>query len=206
MAQTATEGTSLSKQQRDRKTAKDDLRDPRNLRIDRSIDRSLSLSKGGPTPKRVVKVIFLEDLNLLVLSLKDGDRVVLKREDLQFLSTASSGQVRHTEILPGGTAINWPDIDQAFSVQGLIEGRFGTARWMADLGRRGGSVVSEAKARAARLNGSKGGRPKLVGGGDVKKAGESLPQLVPYRMAALRRPGSKTGRVTASKARVAESS
>jgi hypothetical protein len=31
---------------------------------------------------------------------------------------------------------------------------------MIELGRRGGSAVSKAKARAARMNGRKGGRPK----------------------------------------------
>jgi len=33
-------------------------------------------------------------------------------------------------------------------------------RWLAGIGRKGGSVKSKAKAAAARKNGRKGGRPK----------------------------------------------
>jgi hypothetical protein len=45
-------------------------------------------------------------------------------------------------------------------VPGLLNHIFGTSRWMAELGRRGGSSTSATKAAAARANGKKGGRPK----------------------------------------------
>jgi hypothetical protein len=45
-------------------------------------------------------------------------------------------------------------------VPGLLNHIFGTSRWMAELGRRGGSSTSAIKAAAARANGKKGGRPK----------------------------------------------
>jgi hypothetical protein len=45
-------------------------------------------------------------------------------------------------------------------VPGLLRGVYGNKKWMAQIGRRGGSVKSAAKKRAARVNGLKGGRPK----------------------------------------------
>jgi hypothetical protein len=39
-------------------------------------------------------------------------------------------------------------------------GIYGNKRWMAEIGRSGGSVESAAKKRAARVNGLKGGRPR----------------------------------------------
>ena len=53
--------------------------------------------------------------------------------------------------------------DADFTVAGLVAGVFGTRAWMAELGRKGGSVTSEAKAAAVRENGKKGGRPRKVG-------------------------------------------
>ena len=45
-------------------------------------------------------------------------------------------------------------------VPGLVAGLFGTRRWMAEIGRRGGKRRTKAKALAARANGAKGGRPR----------------------------------------------
>jgi len=44
-------------------------------------------------------------------------------------------------------------------VPALIEGVYGNRRWMAQLGRKGGSAKSDAKRRASKINGAKGGRP-----------------------------------------------
>jgi len=46
-------------------------------------------------------------------------------------------------------------------VPGLLQGTFGTRRWMAgELGAAGGKARSTAKVAAARENGRKGGRPR----------------------------------------------
>ena len=42
----------------------------------------------------------------------------------------------------------------------LIEGIFGNRQWMSLIGKKGGSARSEAKVRAVRESGRKGGRPK----------------------------------------------
>ena len=64
------------------------------------------------------------------------------------------------EILPGGDALHWAAIDVTISVPGLVASLFGPSTWMSELGRRGGTRSTLAKAEAARRNGMRGGRPR----------------------------------------------
>jgi hypothetical protein len=52
-------------------------------------------------------------------------------------------------------------LDVDHYVAGLLEHRFGTKRWVNEIGRRAGLVKSAAKTKAARKNGLKGGIPRL---------------------------------------------
>jgi hypothetical protein len=107
-------------------------------------------------------------LDLLILKLNDGSRRAIPREDLQGLQSATKDQIARVEILGGGTGLHWPDLDADFYVPGLLRGIYGTKKWMAEIGSRGGAVRSTAKKRAARVNGLRGGRPrrKEVAAGD----------------------------------------
>ncbi len=98
-----------------------------------------------------------------------GDRVVIvlgsnelpgfPRHMLQGLHAASPEQLQRVAILGPGTGIAWDELDVGFSVAGLVQGIFGSERWMAEFGRVGGSKRSDLKTAAARRNGKKGGRP-----------------------------------------------
>jgi hypothetical protein len=70
--------------------------------------------------------------------------------------------LQNCELLDRGTAINFPDIDVALSIDGIIEGVYGKSRWMAELGQKDGSAKTEAEWRPARTKGKKDGRPKKV--------------------------------------------
>lgn len=59
-----------------------------------------------------------------------------------------------------GFGLHWETLDVDYTVPGLMNGVFGTARWMAA---RAGQARSSAKAEASRENGQKGGRPTKVG-------------------------------------------
>jgi len=63
-------------------------------------------------------------------------------------------------IAEQGTVVSWPDLDADFTIMSLLHGVYGGKRWMSELARRGGEAKSKAKARAARINGAKGGRPQ----------------------------------------------
>jgi hypothetical protein len=125
-------------------------------------------SEAGQEP-RVLEVEYRagHGLDLLILKMNDGHRVCIPREDLQGLASAAKQEVAKVEILGQGTGLHWPTLDIDLYVPALLQQIYGTRRWMAQLGRRGGAVTSVAKAEAAKQNGAKGGRPrrKLVAAG-----------------------------------------
>jgi hypothetical protein len=84
---------------------------------------------------------------------------VLPIEDVQGLGQATHEQIQNYELPGGGTGIRFPELDVDLYVPALIEGVYGNRRWMAQLGKKGGSARTQAKRRAAKANGAKGGRP-----------------------------------------------
>ena len=110
--------------------------------------------------RRVIQVGYEKKSDLVTMHLDDGVRVSIPRMSLQGLQDAKPAQLSRIEILGRGTGLHWPLLDVDHYVPGLLNHVFGTSRWMGELGRRGGSVTSTAKAAAARANGRKGGRPK----------------------------------------------
>lgn len=127
----------------------------------RQIDGALAQTREfAASDRRVVRVEYERKPDLLTLHLDDGMRVSIPRMRLQGLQDAKPVQISKVEILGRGTGLHWPLLDVDHYVPGLLNHVFGTNRWMAKLGRRGGAVTSPAKAAAARANGRKGGRPK----------------------------------------------
>jgi hypothetical protein len=83
--------------------------------------------------------------------------------DAQGLEKATGEQLREIEIDSPGFGLHFPALDADLYIPALLEGFFGSKRWMAArLGELGGKAKSAAKARASRANGSLGGRPKKV--------------------------------------------
>lgn len=98
----------------------------------------------------------------LVIHLTSGVKVSIPRRLLQGLENAPKRKLSYLITEGSGTGLSWPDLDVDHYVPGLLRGIFGTQRWMAEIGKKGGSSSSPAKVRAARANGQKGGRPKSV--------------------------------------------
>jgi hypothetical protein len=125
--------------------------------IDAAIERAKEYEGKYP---RVTRAEYQAGVDLVALYLASGMVVAIPRELMQGLQNATLEHLRNIEILGPGTGLDWPDLDVQHSVEGLINGVFGARRWMAEIGRAGGSVKSERKTEAARKNGSKGGRPQ----------------------------------------------
>jgi len=76
------------------------------------------------------------------------------------LAAASPSQLAAVEVSPGGSALRWDALDVDLSVAGLLLDSVGRRQRLQELARLAGTVTSKAKARAARANGAKGGRPR----------------------------------------------
>jgi hypothetical protein len=102
------------------------------------------------------------DLNTdrIVIELRNGATFLFPPELVQGLGGASPDNLKNVEVTPSGEGLHWEQLDVDMSIPALMVGIFGTKAWMAELGSKGGSVSSTAKARAARENGKRGGRPR----------------------------------------------
>ena len=96
----------------------------------------------------------------MVVSLSNGCLFSFPPEKAQGLSTATAAQLAQVEVVGRGYGLHWAELDADLSVPGLLAGLFGSASWMREMGRRGGSATTAAKQAAARENGRKGGRPR----------------------------------------------
>jgi hypothetical protein len=133
----------------------------RILTTDKDIEKARADSAALPAEPRVtgVHLAKVEDETLFVLAMDDGSRNYIPKSKLERLGDAPDDAASRFEISEDGLAVYWPDLDLDLYVPALLRGVYGTEKWMASLGQRGGRVRSEAKSDAARENGRKGGRP-----------------------------------------------
>lgn len=94
----------------------------------------------------------------VVVEFRNGAIFMVPVAMLQGLAEASPDDLAQVELL-GETGLHWPTLDIDFTIAGLMQGIFGTAKFL-EASRRGGQSRSPAKAAAARQNGKRGGRPR----------------------------------------------
>ncbi len=112
---------------------------------------------------RVDAVRFDRGTRKFVVDLKNGTSFIFPADLVQGLTDASGESLSKVEVTPSKEGLMWEDLDVYIGVPALMMGIFGTKAWMAELGRTGGSRTSDAKRKAAKENGKKGGRPKKAG-------------------------------------------
>ncbi|QNI31107.1 DUF2442 domain-containing protein [Alloacidobacterium dinghuense] len=87
--------------------------------------------------------------------------IAFSPHDAEGLENATPAQLDTIEVTPSGFGIHFPKLDADLYLPALLEGFFGSKKWMASrLGSIGGKSRSSAKVTAAKKNGSLGGRPK----------------------------------------------
>jgi len=97
----------------------------------------------------------------VIVDINNGVQIAFPPRLAEGLADASPADLAEIEISPAGLGLHWPKLDADVYVPALLQGVFGSKRWMAaQLGATGGKVRSRAKAVAARENGRKGGRPR----------------------------------------------
>jgi len=94
-----------------------------------------------------------------VVQLSSNLGIFFSPRDAEGLEHATPEQL--IEISPSGYGLHFPKLDADLYLPSILEGVFGSERWMASrMGMRGGRSRSAAKTMAARENGKKGGRPR----------------------------------------------
>ncbi len=97
----------------------------------------------------------------IVVRLNTGLELAFPPALAEGLAGATAEDLAEIEISPAGLGLHWPKLDADLYIPALLQGVFGSRRWMAaQLGAIGGRARSAAKAATLRANGRKGGRPR----------------------------------------------
>jgi hypothetical protein len=115
------------------------------------------------TTPTVVKARYDPHTDRVIIGLSNGLEVSFPAHEVQGLETATPADLKQIEINPPGFGLHFPTLDADLYVPSLLQGVFGSERWMAArLGARGGKSRTVAKAAASRKNGKLGGRPRTT--------------------------------------------
>ena len=97
---------------------------------------------------------------LIVVELRSGFAFGFPPERVAGLEGALAAKLAMGRVSPSGDGLHWDDLDVHASLTGLMAEALNLGEWAPRLM---GQVKSAAKARAARVNGLKGGRPRRSG-------------------------------------------
>ncbi len=102
----------------------------------------------------------------VVVALHTGVELTFPTALAEGLADAPDDKLADIEVSSAGLGLHWPQLDADLYVPALIQGVFGSEKWMAKhLGAQGGRARTPAKVAAARANGRKGGRPRKSASG-----------------------------------------
>ncbi|PSB03388.1 DUF2442 domain-containing protein [Merismopedia glauca] len=114
------------------------------------------------TEPRAIRAWYEMVSQRVFIELRNGVIMGFPQTLLQGLEDATPEQLVAVEITSSGYGLHWESLDVDLGVPQLVAGIFGTQKWMSEMGRQGGRVKSDAKAKASRENGKLGGRPKRI--------------------------------------------
>lgn len=96
----------------------------------------------------------------VMLELTNGFLFGFPAKAVPALGNASPHELATVRISPGGTGLHWEALDVDLSVPGLLLSSLERSEKLSELARVAGQARTPAKAAAARVNGTKGGRPR----------------------------------------------
>jgi hypothetical protein len=97
---------------------------------------------------------------LIVITLDGGCEFAFPTDLAEGLADMPRSKLAKIQISPNGLGLHWPLLDADLYLPSLIEGAFGSRRWLEHIGKLGGSSRSSIKTQASRENGRRGGRPR----------------------------------------------
>jgi hypothetical protein len=98
--------------------------------IDAALGRAREYAKYA---RKVVKATYSKTTNRLRLVLDDGVTCSIPRRLIQGLSGAQEKELSRIQVLSNGTGLLWPLLDVAHYVPGLLQGVYGSEKWMTAL-------------------------------------------------------------------------
>ena len=111
---------------------------------------------------RVKAVRYDRKSKLVVLDLSNTAQLTIPANKLQGVATASEAARSDVRILGPNWAIEFPKIDEQFTVESLLTGVFGNRQWMIGLNMPASRTKSPRRTSAIRANGRKETRPKKL--------------------------------------------
>jgi len=109
--------------------------------------------------RRVLCARYSARTDRVVLSLDNGVTCSIPRMLLQGLSDAAPAALRRIELLGHGTGLYWPALDVAHYVPGVLQGVYGSEKWMTLLSRQRRKLTLVDLNRAAKK------QPRVANGG-----------------------------------------
>jgi hypothetical protein len=120
---------------------------------------------------RAVSARYHRATHRVVLELTNRYSFAFPVAAIRALNRATPAQLATVELDASGGALRWNSLDVDVSVPGLLLSALGVDERLRHLASLAGRVRTEAKARAARANGLKGGRPPKRAGKRKAKSG-----------------------------------
>ena len=120
---------------------------------------------------RAVSARYQRATRRVVLELANGYSFAFPVTAIRALNRATPAQLATVELDASGDALRWDALDVDVSVPGLLLSALGVEERLRHLASLAGRVSTDAKARAARTNGRKGGRPHKRAGKRKAKSG-----------------------------------
>jgi hypothetical protein len=96
-----------------------------------------------------VAAAYFPAIKRILIKLNTGIEIAIVPEDYQTLEHAKPSELKNIEITPSGDALIFPKLDDGLYLPGLMEGLFGTKRWMAEKRKRTASASTRTRRAAA---------------------------------------------------------
>jgi predicted TPR repeat methyltransferase len=101
--------------------------------IDAALGRAREYAKYA---RKVVKASYSKSTDSLRIVLDDGATYSVPRSLIQGLHSATEKELNRIQVVGGGTGLLWPHLDVAHYVPGLLQGVYGSEKWMTALYRQ----------------------------------------------------------------------
>lgn len=97
---------------------------------DQDIDAALEQAKSQPECPRAISAEYNAGLDVIVIRIDNGHRLLIPREEMEGLENATEAQLSQIDIYSGAD-IDWPQLGVNHYFPHLMEGRYASAKWKA---------------------------------------------------------------------------